>query len=210
MPIMGVEMNTAKRILDDITEFIFIEDEPARADIIFIPGCAWPRLAKRAAELYHAGYAPFVLPAGRFSYKRDRFDGPKTKQNVYDGQYGTEWEFLRDVLMKNGVPDQAILREDQSMHTVDNAFFSKRAVEERGLEVRSAILCCKAYHARRCLMTYGWAFPGVEFIVCSTETQGVNRQNWHATAYGRQTVLGEVSKCGGYLKDLVEMISKDL
>lgn len=196
-------MNTGNRIIDDITSFIFVEDEPAPADIIFLPGSVSPEPAERAAELYNAGYAPRILPSGRFSYKKDRFGGPAGKRDVYSGNYATEWEFLRDVLIKNGVPEAAILREDKAGHTVDNAFLSKQVLENAGITVRKAIICCRSYHARRCLMTYGWAFPGVEFSICPVEALGIGRENWHSTEAGREKVLSEVSKCGSYFKDVI-------
>jgi uncharacterized SAM-binding protein YcdF (DUF218 family) len=200
---------TAKRILDDITSFIFLEDEPIKADIILIPGSASPQPAERAAELYRAGWAKLILPSGKFSYKRQRFEGPVELRDRYAGPYETEWEFLRDVLIKNGAPENAVLREDQSTHTVDNAIFSRQVLDGSGLAVHSALLCCRAYHARRCLMTFGWAFPGVEFAVCPVETHGIGRGNWHKTAEGREKVMSEVSKCGSYFKDIAALWSEE-
>ena len=52
----------AERFIRAVTDFIFVEDQPERADVIFIPGSRKVALAIRAAELYRAGYAPFVLP----------------------------------------------------------------------------------------------------------------------------------------------------
>lgn len=195
-------MNASNRILNDITNFIFVEDGPIQADVIFIAGSASPEPAERAAELYRQGYSPYLLPAGRFSYKRGRFEGPETKREIYAGEYATEWEFMRDVLMKNGVPENAILREDRSTHTVENAFLSRQALEERGFAVRRAILCCRSYHARRCLMTYGWAFPQAEFAVCPAEARGIGRLNWHATQAGREKVMSEAGKCGSYFAEV--------
>ncbi len=202
-------MKTPERIIRDITDFIFLEDEPKPADAIFIPGSAWPEMPEHAARLYRQGLAPVIVPSGRYSYKAGRFAGPKSKQDVYSSDYETEWEFERAVLILNGVPESAILREDQSTHTVDNAFFTRKAVEDAGLTIRSAIICCKPYHARRCLMTYGWAFPGVELLICSAAAEGLTRDNWHMTEQGRARVLGEVSKCGSYFKDVVGLFTKN-
>jgi uncharacterized SAM-binding protein YcdF (DUF218 family) len=200
-------MPVQNRILRDITEFIFVCDQPEKADIIFIPGGGWPQLSERAAELYCAGYAKLILPSGKFSYKAESFNGPAMGRERYGGLYSTEWEFEKDILMQNGVPEQDILREDRSRHTVDNAVFSKEALDGAGLSIDSAIICCKAYHARRCLMTYGWVFPGVRFIICPTDTQGISRENWHQTEHGRQKVLSELSKCSTYFADAVEIWS---
>ena len=49
---------------DPITDFIFIENEPEAADVIFIPGGPCGEIALHAAELYHQGYAPLLIPSG--------------------------------------------------------------------------------------------------------------------------------------------------
>ena len=50
--------------IDEYTEFVFLEDEPEKADIIFLPGSDEGALAVRAAKLWKAGYAPVILPSG--------------------------------------------------------------------------------------------------------------------------------------------------
>ena len=195
------------RCLLDITEFIFIQDEPQPAVIIIVPGCGRPQLSERAAELYRRGYAPLVLPTGAYSYKNGHFPGPQEGRERYPGPYDTEWAFQRDVLLRHGVPDEAILREDRSQHTVDNARFARQVTDAVGLEIRRAILCCKAYHARRALMTFNWFFPETTLCVVPTETQGTGRHNWYRTAEGRKRVLGEVGKCGAYFQDAAALWS---
>ena len=63
----------AKRFIRAVTEFIFVQDAPEKADVIFIPGSRKVEHAIRAAELYRAGYAPYVLPSGRFTIARGYF-----------------------------------------------------------------------------------------------------------------------------------------
>ena len=64
-----------RRIVNDITDFIFLEDRLEKADAIFIPGGSYPELPERAAELWKEGYAPYVVPSGRFSITRGEFAG---------------------------------------------------------------------------------------------------------------------------------------
>ena len=44
--------------IDDITRFIFLEDDPKPADILFIPGNGHAEPSEWAAKLYLDGYAP--------------------------------------------------------------------------------------------------------------------------------------------------------
>lgn len=39
-------------IITDISNFIFVSDEPEKADAIFLPGGSHPELPEYAAELY--------------------------------------------------------------------------------------------------------------------------------------------------------------
>ena len=108
----------AERFIQAVNEFIFVEDQPEKADVIFVPGSRKIENAIRAAELYKAGYAPYVLPSGRFSTLHGRFLGvPEKYAADYPDEYATEWEFYRAVLLKHGVPDEAILRDDQATYT---------------------------------------------------------------------------------------------
>ena len=63
------------RFIEQISEFIFAEDEPEKADIIFIPGNGYSQMAEKAAALYGKKYAPFVLPSGKYSIAVGKFGG---------------------------------------------------------------------------------------------------------------------------------------
>ena len=143
-----------EKFLKSSEEFIFAENKPEKSDIIFVPGNGYPQMAEKAAELFKKGMADWILPSGKYSVVNGKFSGVLEKSNVYDKEYGTEWEFLRDVLIKNGVPDQKILKEDQATFTYENAIYSRQVTDHAELEIERAILCCKSYHARRCLMYY--------------------------------------------------------
>ena len=175
-------------------EFIFVENRPEKADIIFVPGNGYPQMAEKAAELYREGYAPVVLPSGKYSITTGRFSGVLSEKEKYHGSYETEWEFLRDVLVKNGVKPEDILREDRATYTYENALFSREVTEKAGLSVKKAILCCKSHHARRVLMYFQYVYPETEFLVCPSFPDGITRSNWNHTELGVDAVTGEVTR----------------
>lgn len=41
--------------LKQIEEFIFIEDKPEKADVIFVPGNGYPQMAEKAGRTLQAG-----------------------------------------------------------------------------------------------------------------------------------------------------------
>lgn len=180
--------------LSTIEDFIFAEKVPKKADIIFVPGNGYPQMAEQAAVLYHQGLAPWILPSGRYSITLGRFSGVLGKKEKYQGTYETEWEFLQNVLVSNGVPAQRILREDKAEYTYDNALKSRKVTDQVGLEIRRAILCCKNYHARRALMYYQLVYPDTVFYVVPVCVDGITKENWRESEAGVDAVSGEVTR----------------
>ena len=56
-----------EKFLNYFTDYIFVKDEPQKADVIFVPGNGYPQMAEKAAELYRKGLAQKILPSGRYS-----------------------------------------------------------------------------------------------------------------------------------------------
>ena len=218
----SVDKGNDMRIIDDITNFIFPEDIPAqydtkssrksgesitgeglmedklsalRADVIFIPGGSYPELPERAALLWKAGYAPWIVPSGRYSVTLGRFAGVKSKGEIYRKAYATECEFYTDVLLANGVAPDCIFPEDEAQFTAENARFTRKVLDAKGLYPKKAIICCKGYHARRCMRYYQICFPDTELLIAPAEGK-VTRENWYRTDFGRQRVMGELARLG--------------
>lgn len=120
----------------------------------------------------------------------------RAKANIYNGDYQSDCEFFTDVLIKNDVPANAIIGENKSGHTRDNAFFSRKIVDEKGIEINTALIVCKAFHARRCLMLYQMAFPEANIIVSPVYCYNITKENWFETEQGINRVLGELARCG--------------
>ena len=197
------------RIITDISGFIFLSDTPIKSDAIFLPGGSHPEQPEYAAELYKQGLAKWIVPSGGVSVKRDKWPGVRSKADIYNGDYQTDCEFFTDVLIKNGVPTEAIVGEDKSGHTRDNAFFSRKAVDEKVIEIKTAIIVCKAFHARRCLMLYQMAFPDVSFTVCPVSCYNITKDNWYKTEAGIDRVMGELARCGNqFVGDFKEYLNK--
>ena len=180
--------------LENAEEFIFAENMPEKSDIIFVPGNGYPQMAEQAATLYKAGMADWILPSGRYSVVSGKFSGVLEKADIYNKEYKTEWEFLRDVLIKNGVPKERILREDMATFTYENVIYSRQVTDQAGLNIKKAILCCKNYHSRRALMYYQLLYPETRFYVVPSETDGINKQNWRKTEEGIDAVTGEITR----------------
>lgn len=174
---------------DCITDLIFVETYVQKVDVILVPGCNQPQIMEKAAELYHKGFAQYILPTGGANHKISNYE--------------SEWEYLKTIGINLGVPEEAILKEDRAKNTFENARLSLEVLNKNNIDVKKVILVCKSYHSRRALLTYQLVFPlNVEFYVCTvTDKTGVTRNNWFLNTEAISLVMGEVVKIGKYFKN---------
>jgi uncharacterized SAM-binding protein YcdF (DUF218 family) len=81
--------------------------------------------------LWRQGYAPKIL-----------FSGGKASEKYLDDAL-----YMKELALKLGVPEEAILTEDKSRNTFENIRLSKKLMDEKGL--RSALLVTSPLHIRR-------------------------------------------------------------
>jgi len=163
----------------DITEFLFLEDEPAAAELIFVFGGRNEWRALRAAELYRAGFAPRVLIAGGYNRELGR----------------VEAEFLGRLAVEQGVPREDLLLEMRSVNTEENVAMGRELLEKLGLLPRDTVLLVSApMHMRRARSTFERYFPGVRVLCCPDGRPDVRRDNWWQSEEGRRLVFRELEK----------------
>jgi uncharacterized SAM-binding protein YcdF (DUF218 family) len=95
------------------------------------PGPALTRRTLHAANLWQEGLAPVIICAGGKPGNRTR----------------SEADACAELLRGDGVPEGAIIQEDQSRSTEENASYSLQTMEARGW--RSAIIVTDSFHLFR-------------------------------------------------------------
>lgn len=188
-----------KKQIQEITDYIFLEDKLEKADAIFIPGCARPEHTEEAARLFREGYVPLVLPSGGYTKVQGSFQGVSEEGRKYGTDFACEADFLEAVLIQNGVPKTSILKECEATYTLENAEKTKVLLDKQGIHLTKAILCCKAHHSRRSYMYYSMVFPEVKILVHPVVVDGISKEDWYKTRDGREIVLGEFSRMGQQL-----------
>lgn len=181
---------------EKITDFIFMRGEVRPCDVIFCAGTSYASIPEYAARLYLDGIAPMVFVGGKYSIKTGHFTAVKDKGDVYVGNYTTEAEFYRDVLLKNGVPKEAIFSEEMSTYTKENAVYARELATQNGFEFGRALLLCHSFHTRRAYMYYRLAFPQTEIIPIGIPFLGLTRDNWQDSPEGVERVMGEIKRIG--------------
>ena len=107
--------------LQILWDYLGMHQEPRKADCIVGFGNFNTDIARRAAELYHQGYAPKIMFTGGLG---------RNTTNLF-----TEPEAVKfaRVAMECGVPKEDIILEDKSTNTKENIDFMRKIFEEQGM-----------------------------------------------------------------------------
>lgn len=116
-----MENRQALAPLQILWDYLGMHQKPEQADCIVGFGNFNDNIARRAAELYRAGYAPYVLFTGGLG--RNTLGLLPEPEAVRFARVATEC----------GVPEANILIEDKSTNTAENIRFTRALLEERGL-----------------------------------------------------------------------------
>ena len=132
-------------------------------------GRPWPGLGGaadrvwHAARLYHAGKAPLIVLSGG--------SDPDLFQS-------SEAEAMRLFLLDLGVPDSAMLLEERSRSTLENARFSLELIH--GIGIRKILLVTSATHMDRALIAFKNNDTEVIPAACDHESPAaINLQIWY-------------------------------
>ena len=74
-----------EEFLKQIDDFMFIEDKPEKADVIFIPGNGYPQMAEKAAELTGMGLHQRFCPVEDTASQQEDLQEFLTRKNVIVG-----------------------------------------------------------------------------------------------------------------------------
>ncbi|MCI0663528.1 MAG: YdcF family protein [Acidobacteria bacterium] len=126
-----------------------------KSDVILALGSNDLRVAEYAAELYLQGWAPLLVFSGNAgALTRERFDRP-------------EAQLFAEIALQKGVPRSAMLIEAESTNTGENVVFSRRLLENKGIDPATLILVQKPYMERRAYATFMNFWPGKKVIAAS-------------------------------------------
>jgi uncharacterized SAM-binding protein YcdF (DUF218 family) len=128
-----------------------------KADCILTLGSHDTRVAERAAELYHQGWAPLLIFSGGL--------GRLTQDMWAD----TEAERFARIAIAMGVPAQAILLENKSTNTGENITFTQQLLAKQGLDLQTFIVVQKPYMERRSYATFKKHWPDKALVVTSPQ-----------------------------------------
>ncbi len=141
--------------LQILWDYLSLHQQPRKADLIVGFGCYDDNVARRAAQLYHQGYAPKILFTGGVG------------RNTRDLFTRTEAESFAAVAMDCGIPQEAILLENRSANTKENIEFTRALLEEKGVPHSRILGVHKPYMERRIYAAMVVYWPELDFSVTS-------------------------------------------
>lgn len=144
--------------------------ELKKADVIVVLGSSDIRVAEYAADLFLDEWAPCILFSGSGDIHND-----KPGREQFKGS--TEAEVFAEIAKNRGVPEEAILIENKSQNTGENWQFSRKILEEQGIEAQTVIAVQKPYMERRTYATGKVQLPDVELIVTSPPIEVADYSN---------------------------------
>ena len=139
--------------LQVIWDYLCLHQQPQKADVIVGFGNFNTDIARRAAELYHQGFAPKILFTGGL--------GRNTEGLL------PEPEAVRfaKVAMECGVPECDIILEDKSTNTKENILFTRDKLRELGLPHDHILGVHQPFMERRIASAMGVYWPELNFSV---------------------------------------------
>ncbi|HKG48140.1 MAG TPA: YdcF family protein [Pyrinomonadaceae bacterium] len=138
-------------------DYHLMKHQLATADAILVLCSHDERVAERAAQLFHEGWAPLVIfSGGQGAITRTLWNEPEAER------------FAR-IAVRLKVPRESILIETQSTNTGENVAFTKRLLAGSGLDLQKFIIVQKPYMERRAFATFRKLWPEKDLIVTSPQ-----------------------------------------
>lgn len=143
--------------LQILWDYLGMHQEPQKADCIVGFGNFNDNIARRAAELYHQGYAKRILFTGGL--------GRNTQGLLPEPEAA---RFAR-VAVECGVPPEAVLQEDKSTNTKENILFTRNMLTKLGLPHDHILGVHQPFMERRICAALGVYWPEVKITVTSPQ-----------------------------------------
>ena len=141
--------------LQVLWDYLCLHQEPRKADVIVGFGNFNTNIARRAADLYHQGYAPKLLFTGGLGRNTTGlFPEPEA---VLFARTAMEW----------GVPEEDILLESRSTNTKENIIFTRELLQAQGIPHDHILGVHQPFMERRIVAAMGVYWGSQSFSVTS-------------------------------------------
>lgn len=149
-------------VLNGMAGFLVMRDKLEPADAILVLGGDWSgERVEEGIALYKQGYAKYMVMSGGKVYR--------TLTNA---------QLMGEHAREKGVPGRAIILEDESLSTKEDARCSIPILEK--YKIKSIILVTSPYHTRRAGRVFKKILGprGIKVMVCPARDSSYNPERW--------------------------------
>ena len=167
--------------------YMHMNQEPQDADCIVGFGCYDEDIPKRCAELYHTGFAPWVVFSGGLG---------RNTSGLWDK---SEAERFAAIAVAEDVPAERILLERNSTNSAENLLFTPKVLAAHGIQVKKIIAVHKPYMERRLWAAMQVYWPDVDAVFTSPQVT-LEEHIAHAGNAGMtercviETIVGDIQR----------------
>ena len=171
---------------------------------------------RTAVRLCKTGWAPYIICSGRFSVKvtttpnlisdeeiqdaviAGRIQEKDVKGAVKTWDIGLGAEYMREQAIHMGISQQAVLVEQQSLHTRENAEYVLALLKK--CDMHSIILVTSPFHQLRTYLTFAKVFQqdNIKILNYYAETNEWHPASWFLSTKNRKLVKSEVERIKTY------------
>lgn len=174
-------------------DYMHMNQEPECSDCIIGFGCYDEDIPKRCAQLFHQGYAPYVVFSGGLG------------RNTSGIWTRSEAERFASIASAQGVPEDRIILESKSTNSAENLLFTPGVLAERGIRAEKIIAVHKPYMERRLWAAMQVYWPQVEAVYTSPRVtlleHVVHAEHIGMTAKGViETIVGDIQRMELYAR----------
>jgi len=168
-----------------MTEYLLLPMKmPEQAQVALVFGNPQPHAAYLALSLWlERRVTEYICVTGGTL----RENGHREALNNYD-------------ILKEFIEEGYLLVEPQAHNTFENVKFSLLILKEYMPSLRSLVICCSWYHARRCVMSIKRFTDDIQIYLSYYFPNNITPENWHQSSEGRRAVLHEIKAIPLYLK----------
>ena len=170
-----------------------IKDDGETGDVAILLGC-WPEIAieraKAAAELYHAGRVKYIVASGGVKWE-------------YEGDMISEADLMAHIMIENGVPENAIILDNEARTTIENMICSTLALNRTAEfpKIKSVIIVTSVLHMQRSFALAKAFLPRKFQISRYPSYQELSKEEWLSIDKNRKTLNNCISLFKGLIDD---------
>ena len=169
-----------------------IGDDGERGEFALLLGTSHEHSVERAlaaAKLYNSGRVGYVLPSGGVRWE-------------HEGEMVSEAEFMSEILLREGVPEDAIILENEATTTRENMIYGTLWINRKTKfnDVDSIIIVTTLVHMKRSLALARAFMPRKVRISAYPSYPGEDKETWLSRAENMLMLDTELS----IIKELVD------